>query len=123
MVAGRPVTLRTGFSVARSADGRSRRGVPAARLAHLAGERPAQLGGDESGRVEDAAKAHAMVEAQAVEEVDEVLGGEIAGCARRIGTAAGSTGRRVKAANAGVEPGGDVGHGRPARVVEVEGDA
>ena len=47
---------------------------------------------------------------------------EVARGTRRIRAATGPARRRVEAADAGIEAGRDVGQGRPARVVEVEGD-
>jgi hypothetical protein len=57
-----------------------------------------------------------------VEEIDEVLRGQIAGRAGRIGTASGAAGRGVEAADPRPESGDDVGKGGAAGVVEVEGD-
>ena len=72
--------------------------------------------------VEDALERDARLPARRVEEVDEVLGREVAGRAGRVRAATGPAGRRVEAADPGVEPGRDVGQRRPARVVEVVGD-
>src|SRR5262249_41271240 len=55
------------------------RRVPAAGLADLGGERLAQRRGDESGGLQDALEVDAVLEPGRVEEVDEVLGREIAG--------------------------------------------
>ena len=55
-----------------------------------------------------------------IEEVDEVLGREIAGGARRVRAATGPARRRVEAAGTGVQSGGDVREGGAPRVVEVE---
>ncbi len=60
--------------------------------------------------------------AHAVEQVDEVLGGEVAGGARRVGAAAQPAHRRVEGGDAGLEPDEDVGERRPAGVVHVHRD-
>ena len=97
-------------------------GRPAAGLADLRRQRPADRLRDEPRGRQDAVERDAVLPARRVEEVHEVLRGEVARRARRVRAAAGPAGRRVEAADAGVEAGRDVGEGRAARVVEVEGD-
>ena len=63
-----------------------------------------------------------MLEARGVEEVDQVLRGEIPGGPGRIRAAAGAAGRAVEAADPGIQPCLDVRERRAARVVEVVGD-
>ena len=63
-----------------------------------------------------------MLEARGVEQVDEILGGEIPGGSGGIGTAARAAGRAVEAADPAVETGDDVGERGAARVVEVVRD-
>jgi hypothetical protein len=60
--------------------------------------------------------------AEAVEQVDEILGGEVARGSRGKRAASGATGRGVEAANPGRESRDDVCERGPARVVEVERD-
>ena len=69
----------------------------------------------------NAAKLDAVVDAHAVEQVDQVLCREVSGGSGRVWTAAGAAGRRVEAADAVLQAGDDVGQGRAARVVEVVG--
>ena len=86
---------RSGRLVSR--DGRAGPGIPAAGLADLGRERPAERVGDEPGGGQDAVQRDdAVLPARRVEEVDEVLGGEIAGGARRVRAAAGPAGRRSR---------------------------
>src|SRR5688572_5473811 len=98
-----------------AADGRAGRGVPAAGLANLRGERPVERRGDEASRLEHARERHAVLEARGVEQVDEVLGREIAGGAGCVRTAARAAGGAVEAADAGVQARDHVGERRAAR--------
>ena len=62
----------------------------------------------------------AVLVARGVEQVDQVLGREVARGARRVRAAAGPAGRRSRSVRTpAAEPGRDVGQRRPARVVEV----
>src|SRR5690606_32283206 len=63
--------------------------APAAGLADLAGERPAERLGHVARRDEKRVEVDAVREPLAVEEVDEVLGGQVARGARRVRAAAG----------------------------------
>src|SRR3954454_4229311 len=96
--------------------------IPTARLPDLRPEGPAEGVRDEPGSGQDAVEGHSGLPAGSVQEVDEVLRGEIPGSAGRVGAAAGATRRRVEAADAGIEAGRDVGEGSTTRVVEVVGD-
>src|SRR4051794_1938695 len=97
-----------------AADGRARRGVPATRLADLAGERLAQRAGDESRGVEDLLEVDAVLEAARVEEVDEVLGREIANGTGGVGAPTGPARRAVEGPDPFVEGGHDVDECRAA---------
>src|SRR5262245_20990978 len=79
--------------------GGSRRGVPAPGLADLRRERLAERGRDESSGLENAVHPYAVLVPGGVEEVDEVLGGEVAGRTRRVGAAAGAAGGAVERPN------------------------
>ena len=57
-----------------------------------------------------------------VVQSDEILGREIAGRAWGIRATASPARRRIEAADARLQPGGDVGERGPASVVEMEGD-
>src|SRR5688572_21816726 len=80
-------------------DRRAGRGIPAAGLADLRGQRPAERRGDEARRLEHALERHAVLEARGLEEVHEVLGGEIPRCPGGIGTAARAARGAIEAAN------------------------
>ena len=82
-------------------------------------ERPPQRVADVARRGEQRVQVDAVAQPLAVEQVDEVLGGQVAGRARRVRAAAGPAGRGVEAADAELERRGDVGQRRAARVVEV----
>ena len=69
----------------------------------------------------DAFEPHARGDAETVEQVDEILGGEVAGGARRIRTSAQAAGRRIEDRDARLEAGIDVDERRAARVVKVQG--
>ncbi len=81
---------------------------------------PAECVGDEARGHKDTVKRDARRPARRVEEVDEVLGGEIPGRARSVGAATGTAGRRIEAPDAGIQSGRDIGECGPPRVVEVE---
>ena len=102
-----------------SPDRRARARIPPAGLADLRRQRPPERLRDEPRRGQDALQRDPRCPARRVEEVDQVLGGEVAGGAGRVRAAAGPAGRRIEAADPGIETGGDVRQGGPARVVEV----
>src|SRR4051794_26803424 len=95
--------------------------IPAARPPDLRRERPAEGIRDEPRRGQDPVERDARLPAGGIEEVDEVLRGEIPGGAGSVGAAAGATCRRVEAADSRIEAGRDVCQGSAARVVEVIG--
>ena len=64
---------------------------------------------------------HARGDAETVEQVDEIFGGEVAGGARRVRTSAQAAGRRIEDRNACLEAGIDIDERRAARVVKVQG--
>src|SRR5262245_51803343 len=117
-----------GFAALRSAGASSatdrlpRRGIQAARLADLRSVWLAGGLGDEPGGDEDLFEVDAVLVAGRVEEVHEVLGGEVAGSTRGVRTAARPARRGVEATDAGAQSGRDVGERRAARVVEVVRD-
>src|SRR3954466_15313783 len=98
---------------------RSGRRIPAARLADLRHEGPAERVADEPSGSQDAIERNARLPAGGIEEVDEVLRRKIAGGPRSVGAAAGPTCRGVEAADPGVEACRDVCEGSAPRVVEV----
>ena len=59
-------------------------GIPAAGLADLRCQWPSEGSGDEAGRLEDSFEMGAVLVPAGVEQIDEILGGKIAGraCAR-----------------------------------------
>src|SRR4051794_19917317 len=97
---------------------RSGRLIPAARLPDLGRERPTEGVRDEPCGGQDPIERHVRLPAGGIEEVDEVLRGEIPGGAGSVGAAAGATCRRVEAADSRIEAGRDVCQGSAARVVE-----
>src|SRR4051812_6738749 len=105
MVAGRPFGSRSAGSPRGARRRSTGRGVPAASLTDLRGERRAQLRSDESGGFEDGRKANAVLDSHAVEEVHEVLRREVAGRSGSERAATGAAGRRVEARDAGVQAG------------------
>ena len=70
--------------------------VPAACLTDLRGERFAERIGDETGRFEHAAEVHAVLDAHAIEQVDQVLRGQVSGRARGVRAAAGAARRSCR---------------------------
>ncbi len=82
----------------------------------------AQRVGDEPCGRQDPFEATPVIPTGGIEEVDEVLGGEIAGGAGGVGAATGPAGGGVETPDTGVQPGRHVRERRAAGVVEVEGD-
>src|SRR5690349_16859065 len=103
-----------------AADGFARRRIPAARLADLGAERLAEGLRDEPCGVEDPDEVDAMLEARRIEQVHEILRGEVAGRARSVRAAARATRRAVEGANAGFQRRDDIREGGASCVVEVE---
>ena len=65
----------------------------------------------------------AVLDAEAVEQVDQVLSGQVAGRPRRVRAAAGPPGRGVEAGDAVLQARHHVGQSRAPGVMEVVGDA
>src|SRR5262252_8876306 len=102
--------------LARRGDGRE----PPAGLVDLAGERVTNGVDDEAGRFEDAVQIDAVLDADAVEQVQQVFRSDVAGRARaRKGTAAQAAGRAVEVTQAEAHTGHDVGQRHAPRVVKV----
>ena len=85
----------------------------------VAGQRTMEEFGDRVGCGDEFRDAQSGLNAHAVEQVDEVFGGEIAGCAGGIRAAAESAGGSVEGGDAHVQPGGSVGEGGPISVMKM----
>ncbi len=83
--------------------------------------RPAQLFGHPHAGSHQGLEIDAGLDAEAVQEPDKILGGQVAGGAAGVGTAAQAAGRRVDDGDAGLEGGQGVGQRLPVGVVEVDG--
>src|SRR5205823_1439926 len=85
-------------------------------LVNLAGERAAEPFGDGARGLHDPVQVDAGLDAHAVQHVEQVFGGEVAGSARSVGTATESAGRGVEDEAAELERAQRVRQGRPAGV-------
>jgi hypothetical protein len=65
----------------------------------------------------------AVVDAEPVEEPQQVLGGDVARCSWGVGASTQATGRRVHLVHTGGQGGHRVGYGLAVRVVEVDSDS
>src|SRR5262245_13728942 len=81
---------------------------------------PPETFGELARRLDDAGERHTGLDPEPFQEIEEVLGGEIARRARSVGTAAESSRRRVERRHAALQAREHVGERRPPRVVEVE---
>ena len=97
---------------------------PAARAGphHLTGEVAADEVLGEVGGVDERVEIDTGVDVHVLEHVDQVLGDDVAGRARRVGAAAEPADRRVVARDAAAEAGEHVREAGAARVVEVQPD-
>ena len=97
--------------------------VPAAGLADLAAQRRLpSASAMKRAASRTPARSTPWLDAHAVEQVDQVLGGQIAGRAGRVRAAARAAGRRVEAGDAVLQPGHHVGQRGAAGVMEVVGE-
>src|SRR4029453_8646950 len=89
---------------------------------HLAGQRPSDDFLDLPGNGNQRLEINARVEARFLKQIDEVLGADVAGGARRERASAEARDRRFVFAYAEIEAEHDVGEADATRVVEVQRD-
>src|SRR4029079_16652030 len=92
------------------------------RLRHLRGRLPPQRAADEAAGVGDGIEIDAVGDAEAVQQIDHVLGADIAGRPPGVGAAAEPGHGGVEYGNAALHDGEDIGQRLAVGVVEVGGE-